>query len=83
MIYATVLWELADKGYFHWHEIVDKMDDHDKCELSHRAENFSRIMKAISEYLDYRGAVGCGDHGDREGLVHAVKILEGRPRVRG
>ena len=59
-----------------WGECLDaKKKDFvvDIQSLSDHASNLSVIAAELSEYFDYRGAAGCGDHGHDAALAKAQK----------
>ena len=58
-----------------WGEYFDelKSEEKDVQGLASHASQLSALAGELSEYLEYRGAAGCGDHGHDEALAKAQK----------
>ena len=55
-----------------WPELVDGLSEHEKFELSIRASRVAANYALASEYLDWRGGAGYGDHGHDKAIEKAI-----------
>ena len=62
---------------------VSKLTDNDKQELERTACSVAVNLAVWSEYLSFRGAAGCGDHGHAAAIKAADKMQKRARKVLG
>jgi hypothetical protein len=76
----SIIFTLVSQGTNDWNDqIIDEVNNEqlyssgELKELSKQASYLSEQLAVISEYLDWRGGGGCGDHGHDDALKKAEK----------